>query len=164
MFSSISDNIIHTKSYAHLKQNINYNLTSKDPLQIDDFQIGGIMLEQKICEVKKIFGEPSRIYVEKEDERNCYEYPGLTIIYSIITGNILAIEVRRNDLKTFRGISVGDAKDKVIYHYGNSEYEEEGYLNYQKYVYRDYEDIFYAITFRLKEEKVSEIMIYFAWD
>ncbi|HLW33361.1 MAG TPA: hypothetical protein VKX40_13955 [Aequorivita sp.] len=162
VFFSISSNIIQTKN--DVSQNVNSNLTSEDSLQIDDFQIGGIKLDYKIGEVEKIFGKPDKIYIVKEDEWKCYEYPGLTFIYDIRTQKLLVIKVKRSDLKTFRGISVGDTKEEVIYRYGKSEYEEYGYLNYQKHVIVDYWDYFYAINFSLKEGKVDEIMIYFAPD
>jgi hypothetical protein len=98
-----------------LREYTNLSLFSKDKLQIEDFQIGGIKLEQSILDIQKsTLGKPTRKYSDRKNEFETYEYPGLKIEFNIITKHIVWIMSERKDLKTFRGISVGDKEEEVI--------------------------------------------------
>lgn len=141
---------------------LNLNLTMKDPLIIDDFQIGGIKLEQSISSIEKIFGKPNKIYDWKKGETKYYEYDHFKVRYNIITGEILTIIVEKPGLKTLRGIAVGDSENDVFYRYGKIDKLEDNNLNYQKYISRDYLDYTYAIDFKIQNDKVTKIMVYFA--
>lgn len=153
-----------SKNEKLLKENTNLNLTSKDELQIEDFQIGGMKLEQSISQVEKVLGKPKKKYESKKNEFETYEYDGIEIEFGIKSKNILYIVVERKGLKTFRGISVGDKEANVIHRYGKTEKLNGEDLNYQMYVSRDYLDYNYALNFTIKDKKVAKIMVYFAGD
>lgn len=141
---------------------LNLNLTEKDPLIIDDFQMGGVKLEQPISSIETIFGKPKKIYDWEKGKTKYYEYDHFKVRYSVITGKILTIIAEKPGFKTLRGIAVGDNENDVFYRYGKIEKLEDNNLNYQKYISRDYLDYTYALDFTIQNDKVSKIMIYFA--
>lgn len=137
-------------------------------LKPDDFQIGGLKLEQTISEVKRILGKPKKIgatviYKENVNKNNweCYYYSGVQLEVSKKSKKVYDITVNKAGLKTPRGIGVGSIEKDVISKYGEAE-KVDDYLNYQKYDSKI--NASYSMDFLIEKGKVKQIQIYYAWD
>ena len=99
------------------------NLTSKNELRKEDFQINGIKLGEPISEIRKILGEPKKVASDKKKIIYFY-YPQLTIksFFSEASTNrtIDYLLITNKSIKTFRGVSIGNNEKEVIYRYGKT--------------------------------------------
>jgi hypothetical protein len=143
---------------------INQKLTAKDKLQERDFVIDGLYINQPIEEAIKIFGKPIKIKKRSDElhgvEELNYYFPDVSIITSEVDKKVFQINIKSRNIKTFRGVTVGDNEEDVFYHYGKTKKLDNKILRYQMYVNYETSDSQYILEFSIQKNKVSEIMIY----
>lgn len=149
---------------SKLKNEVNLKLTAKDKLQKKDFTIGGIYINQPINEVIKILGKPQKIQkipngFQGSDEYDYY-FPGVIIITSGLEKKVFQLKIENGDIKTFRGIAVGDKEQDVYYRYGKKEKLDNKILRYQMFVDYQRDDSQNILDFYIQNNKVTKIMIY----
>ncbi len=136
--------------------------TSKNELQKKDFEIAELKLGMPMTEISKVLGNPLKITTDKK-KILCYNYPQLQIKSFYFEGaperTADHIVILGKNIKTFRGIGVGDKEKDIFYHYGKTEKISER-LTYET----NFEINFYAISFLMSNGKVKQIDIYLAAD
>lgn len=159
-YSVYSINIFSNK----LDNEMNQNLTEKDKLQKEDFIMGGLYVNQPVDEVIKIYGKPLEIQKIlngfRGSDKLLYYFPGVIITTSNIYKEVYQIVVNSKNIKTFRGISVGDKEQDVYKHYGKTEKIANKILRYQMDVNFETSDAQHILEFYIQNNKVSEIKIY----
>lgn len=142
---------------------INQKLTAKDKLQIEDFIIGGIYIDQPIEEVIEILGKPIKIEVIpdgfKGSDKIIYYFPDITIITSERRKRVFQIIIDNKGIKTLRGIAVGDNEEDVYQYYGKTK-KINNVLMYQMFVDYETSDSQYILNFFIENNKVSKILIF----
>lgn len=151
---------------------INKNLTAKDELSVQDFQINGLYIEQPITEVTKLLGKPiSKILVPNKDgfheyDQEEYHFPGIVALVDKSSQKIIQLQIQDKRFKTLRGIGIGDKKDDVYYHYGKKDLIDN-MIFYQMFVSTREDnsiefDLYYMIVFEIKDEIVTKIYLNYA--
>lgn len=138
------------------------NLTAKDKLIEEDFEIAGVKLGMNISETSKILGNPKKI--TSNTEAICYSFPQLLIKSFRIEGTtrtpVNYIRLLDKNLKTVRNIGIGSTEEEVIYRYGKNNKIKN------RLIYEKEEDflMFNAISFLINKGKVKQIEIYIPAD
>jgi hypothetical protein len=143
---------------------INQKLIAENKLQERDFVIDGLYINQPIEDVIKIFGKPIKIQKRPDEFHGVdglnYYFPDVSIITSEVNKKVFQINIKSQNIKTFRGIAVGDNEEDVFYYYGKTKKLDNKILRYQMYVNYETSDSQYILEFFIQKNKVSEIMIY----
>lgn len=136
---------------------------SIEPINYNELGFEGILIGNKIDQVLQKFGEPKTGFLTY-DEMNGYslgmEYQGVTIYISLEGDEPYIQQMDTNDLgivNTYRKIHVGSTVDDIIESYGEPqtpEWKETGELIYAT------EDYWFAIKFKVENNKVVSISIY----
>lgn len=139
------------------------NLTGKDPLIKEDFQVLGIQVGMPLSEVTKILGKPKKVTNDSK-KTICYYYPQLVIKSFFLEGvtdrTIDYLLINDKNIKTYRGIGIGDREKDVIYRYGKKD-EILKRLIYETH----FGDVdYYAINFLISNGKVKQVEIYMPAD
>lgn len=141
------------------------NLTGKDPLIKEDFQVLGIKLGTPLSEVTQILilGKPKKVTNDSK-KTICYYYPQLVIKSFFLEGvtdrTVDYLLINDKIIKTYRGIGIGDREKDVIYRYGKND-EILNSLIYETH----FGDVgYYAINFLINNGKVKQVEIYIPAD
>lgn len=141
-----------------------------EKLTIDDFQIGEIRLGQPISEVLNILGEPCEEKLIPHPSNSEWDYvelryDGIVVGYFKYFEQVVdMIVVTAPEIKTPRGIQVGDEEDEVIATYGETRKFENTRIVYQLRVPGEIFDDIYSICFFVEDGYVTKIRINFAAD
>ena len=139
------------------------NLTGKEPLIKKDFQISGIRVGMPLSEVTKVLGTPKDTTIDNK-KTICYYYPQLVIKSFFLEGVpdriVDYILVKDKNIKTFRGIGIGDSKKEVIRRYGENDEILSRLIYETHFEWVDY----HAINFLISNGKVKQIEIYLPTD
>ncbi|MCL6592281.1 MAG: hypothetical protein K6U80_20340 [Firmicutes bacterium] len=132
-------------------------LTAKDQLQLQDFKIGGLYLQQPISEVVKILGKPLKVETKTINGAILQNYYFSGVIVGVYKSDqkVFQLRIENKNLITFRGIKVGDKEEKVYYHYGKGD-KMDNEIVYWMHV-SDTPNVYYAIGFNIKNSKVERI-------
>ena len=152
-------------------------LTAKDELTLEDFLLYNtdsevvFSLYQPMSKVLELLGTPKEEKVLKhpKDEWDfiLFHYDNISFGFYRSEFFINIINITGKDYKTYRGISVGDDKDKVFYHYGKEslffERDDETYDLIYKIIDQNHDYALLYICFTIQQEaKIVEIAIYIA--
>lgn len=139
------------------------NLTEKEPLIKEDFQILGVKVGMPLSEVTKILGKPKKV-TNDSNKTICYYYPQLVIKSFFLEGVsdriVDYLLIKDKNIKTYRGIGIGDSKKEVIHRYGENDEILNRLIYETHFGWVDY----YAINFLISNGKVKQIEIYMPAD
>lgn len=161
--------------FGFISGKFDVTLTSKDKLVLQDFKIGGLYLEQPISEAIKILGEPIKVKsipnkdgLSEYDEEDYY-FNGVTIRVEKSNKKVIQVRIERKDLRTYRGIRVGDKEENVYKHYGKTVksddilfYQAIAYQKSIKEAFNKSINVYYIISFSIKKGVVSKIGLDYA--
>ena len=135
-----------------------------------DFEVMDIRIFEPMNKMLNRFGEPLKIKSFYEDKYRSYIYPDFDI-GCFTPGNdeyyiVSSVSVKKKGYKTYRGISVGDDINKVMYHYGKGNWVDNNTLDYQTWLKdkEDDENTPYGIYFIIKNKKVENFRVYLPMD
>ena len=151
-------------------------LTAKDELMLEDFLLYNtdsevvFSLYQPMSEVLEFLGTPKEEKVSKHPKD---EWDFILSYYDNISFGfyrsefcINLINITGKEYKTYRGISVGDERDKVFYYYGKesifSQKDDGTHDLIYKIIDKNHDYALLYICFSIRQGKIVEIAIYIA--